>query len=891
MAHQLMTADDATLAAFCRAEGRPALGAARRALLWGLAVEAQADYAARAEILLPLLERLSAHMATAHKSAHDVHDAEFWKRQAPHTAQQLFRAIRACDSLHISADLDHAEKADSLRVLLTFFREHGYTARIIRTEYDLFETLATWRRPEQAREHLLRALASARADDDKIMVCQALGSLGSICLRTGAVDSAAVFWDEAYAIAMDSRLPVQAGRILSLYANDHQTMGRLAQAADFFQQAHQVCRELRGGPMQLRFLLDLLNFHATFGFWEPVGHQLRQAKILLRECADISSSHWVRQANLDIRFLEARYLMAGRRVLAADSLYEAIDHDARALYVRQALARFFLLRGTGLLRNDHSERALPILQEGRDHSHAIALPEYEMRFCVSLARAHVNLGHMEAAEEALKAFRDLARQAPAHLQASLSTAWAEHDAMHARILLDRDQRAEARDVLITGLERLAEALSRRRSDARGYVYVAACRELRYAVHDYLANEPAKGHAFDLRWRRLNRILGKYGSREYHTLREELIAPLNADVEGAPATDVFHCQFLLRGDAIICWVLVGGEVRREVLPIAVSSLRRQAARAMEHLARDPGDPDRPMAPELTALLDSLGASLLPGEVADPDWLGAQTLLLLTPDDFLRTLPFEAFGLPRHETYRPLLEEIDVAYLNCADRLETIYPYSEGIVLADPEIHSDLRRRFPSMRRLVKAAGEASWVRAVFPQARFLAGPAATKANLVATWEDVPFLYIAAHFLRDPEAPQATHLPLAAGADEAPLETCLEIHDIRAADLRACDLVVLSGCRNGTPSVAFNSAVPALGDVFLDAGAGAVIHTFWHVRDDRAADLMRRFIVDWGHGADSPIVAAGRARREAARLSDGYRHPFTWAVYSIKLGRWPYEKGRN
>ena len=79
-------------------------------------------------------------------------------------------------------------------------------------------------------------------------------------------------------------------------------------------------------------------------------------------------------------------------------------------------------------------------------------------------------------------------------------------------------------------------------------------------------------------------------------------------------------------------------------------------------------------------------------------------------------------------------------------------------------------------------------------------------------------------------------------------------------------------------------PALGDAFIDAGAGLAVQTFWDVRDDQAREMMTRFVVEWEEGSTSlhVIRALNRTRRAAMSGPNGVRHPFNWAAYSVKVG---------
>jgi CHAT domain-containing protein len=76
-----------------------------------------------------------------------------------------------------------------------------------------------------------------------------------------------------------------------------------------------------------------------------------------------------------------------------------------------------------------------------------------------------------------------------------------------------------------------------------------------------------------------------------------------------------------------------------------------------------------------------------------------------------------------------------------------------------------------------------------------------------------------------------------------------------------------------------ASPSLGDAFIDAGARAVVGTFWSVRDDAAARAMREFArVYDGRGADAVAALCASRRRMLHEGASAHE----WAAYAITLG---------
>jgi CHAT domain-containing protein len=261
-------------------------------------------------------------------------------------------------------------------------------------------------------------------------------------------------------------------------------------------------------------------------------------------------------------------------------------------------------------------------------------------------------------------------------------------------------------------------------------------------------------------------------------------------------------------------------------------------------------------------------------------------LITAEGFLEGFPFAA--LSSDETrYSPLVLDFDLASLRCAAP-PIVTTDGAGVVVADPELPADLRRRYPDLVRLRDGSAEAAEVARCSPGATILSGRAATKAALVRRWQEAGFLHFASHVVRDPEDPYLTFIPLADGGSSVPHVSRLEIADIREADLSHCPLVVLSSCTSGRAvALGPSFAAPSLADAFADAGAHAVVQTFWRVRDREAAHFIEGFV----HGAlgshESPVTALNRVARAAVEGPRGIRHPFSWAAYGVLLGCLPGE----
>jgi CHAT domain-containing protein len=317
-----------------------------------------------------------------------------------------------------------------------------------------------------------------------------------------------------------------------------------------------------------------------------------------------------------------------------------------------------------------------------------------------------------------------------------------------------------------------------------------------------------------------------------------------------------------------------------------------------MAADPGDEGALAPDDLVRDLRGLARALLPREVLAESSPGAPLgstesaappalrrhgrALYVTADRSLSRLPFETLDLAASGQYRPLVTGWDVTYVRHVGGIRQRAARGPKLVVTNvglPEVRRGWRASGPE---LVEARAEAA-AAADDAGAVLLEGPKATKKGILSRWESSPVLYFAGHFVQDPDASYLTLMPLAtSGGDTTPDAASLDVLDVRAADLSACRLVVLSGCASGAPYLSRNTAGPSFGDAFLDAGASAVIQTAWDVRDDQSRSFMSAFTAAFRTGGAHDIERALRdARLSHLSGPGGVRHAFVWAAYSLAV----------
>ncbi len=260
------------------------------------------------------------------------------------------------------------------------------------------------------------------------------------------------------------------------------------------------------------------------------------------------------------------------------------------------------------------------------------------------------------------------------------------------------------------------------------------------------------------------------------------------------------------------------------------------------------------------------------VFDP-WLalvGAADHLVVVPDGPLHRLPFDALRLP---TGQLVVERFSIALAPSARialewwRAPVRANRRAALVFADP------RQAAGSARpALPFARGEARAVAAAFQHSEVAVGVDASERRLKqANWPDVGLLHVATHAEVEDFGLTRSAFYLTAGDGE---DGRVGVDEISRLPLTNA-LVVLSACRTLGGVVANGEGLQGLTAPFLEAGARAVVATYWPVSDRGMATFMQQFYRALGAGA--PLDdALRRAKLEAVRLR---LSPAIWATLML------------
>ncbi len=249
----------------------------------------------------------------------------------------------------------------------------------------------------------------------------------------------------------------------------------------------------------------------------------------------------------------------------------------------------------------------------------------------------------------------------------------------------------------------------------------------------------------------------------------------------------------------------------------------------------------------------------------------TRLVLSPDGPLHRLPFDALVMADG---RRVIERFATSLMPSArlalamwQAREQRVPRTGAVVVGDAMFGPAF-----GLPPLPSSRIEARAVARALREPRLLLGTDATEVALRAIdWSGIGLLHLATHARVEDDGILASALYV--GATDS-MDGRIGVADIAALPLEL-DLVVLSACRTLGGVVVAGEGLQGLTAPFLEAGARAVVATYWPVGDRSIQPLIARFYSELRAGG-----SAGDALWKAKRTSfeDG-ESPAVWAAFSL------------
>jgi CHAT domain-containing protein len=301
------------------------------------------------------------------------------------------------------------------------------------------------------------------------------------------------------------------------------------------------------------------------------------------------------------------------------------------------------------------------------------------------------------------------------------------------------------------------------------------------------------------------------------------------------------------------------------PDGVKQLQRLMPFLHAHL--QPGgwpDPQQPPQQGIRHMLNKLYKLLIaPVQEILPLQSGYLTIV---PYGLLHNLPFHALFDGSHY----LIEDYQVNYLPASSLLK-------------PSAIFEIERKTPAAAsqpplvfghsghgHLQRALEEAKMLAAMLGGRCYLEDEA-TIARLIEEAADSPIIHLATHGHSRLDSPNFSSVLLADGR--------FNVIDAFSLNLKACELVTLSGCETGLALSGGGDEQLGLGRAFLAAGADTLVMSLWPVEDNATNELMHLFYENLLHG-ESKARALQKAQCSLVhRTKSIYTHPYYWAAFRL------------
>jgi CHAT domain-containing protein len=276
---------------------------------------------------------------------------------------------------------------------------------------------------------------------------------------------------------------------------------------------------------------------------------------------------------------------------------------------------------------------------------------------------------------------------------------------------------------------------------------------------------------------------------------------------------------------------------------------------------------------------------------------QSRLIVSPDDILYSLPFEALRdgngfvvrskivsytpsasvmwrlrtAPLVESRRSLLAVGAVDYKMVRALPKSIERGSMAAVIVRglAELSGSRLDDLPASRDEVLMIGQIAG-----PSAKLLLGKNATESAFKnQPLSDFRVIHFAAHAAADPQYPDRAALVLGIGSNTSD-DGLLQVREIMHLPLKA-ELVTLSACDTNVGAAEGEAGMVSLEQAFLIAGARAVVGSLWNVEDRSTTVLMKAFYTHLAQREDKALALMHAKRDILEQYGDV--SPYYWASF--------------
>ena len=241
------------------------------------------------------------------------------------------------------------------------------------------------------------------------------------------------------------------------------------------------------------------------------------------------------------------------------------------------------------------------------------------------------------------------------------------------------------------------------------------------------------------------------------------------------------------------------------------------------------------------------------------------LIIIPDGFLNTIPFEALVINK-DTSTYLLEQNEISYglsYSFHKNNHATKSTSYDLVSFAPNTFSN-----QNLSSLSYTQKEINAIQKIIPSQLSYTGANATKSEFLQQINKHNIIHLATHA----EASDTISPWIAFYKDK------LKLEELYLTQNKA-DLIVLSACKTNTGAIINGEGVMSLSRGFFQTGTRSVISSLWNIDDQATSTIMASFYSYLNQGK-SKVTALRQAKLDyISSVSEVKRSPYFWASFVL------------